>query len=76
VIVDKFDPNPILVKINKLKPYQFQDTIVSKGLESIIKRWRDTTNTKIGFNIAILENAQGISTKFSFSKDRTKIQKS
>jgi hypothetical protein len=23
--VDKFDPNPILVKINKLKPYRFME---------------------------------------------------
>ncbi len=27
VTVDKFDPNPILVKINKLKPYMFIEDI-------------------------------------------------
>jgi hypothetical protein len=55
VIVDKFDPNPILVNINKLKPYRFQDIATSRGLESTIERGRDTTNTKIGFNVATLE---------------------
>ncbi len=44
VIVNKFDPNPILVNINKLKPYRFQDTITSKGLESIVKNERDIYN--------------------------------
>jgi hypothetical protein len=57
VIVNKFDPNPILVNINKLRPYRFQHTIASRGLELIVERGRDTTNTKIGFNIATLENA-------------------
>jgi hypothetical protein len=76
VIVHKLDPNPMLININKLKPYWFQDTTASKGLESTIERERDTTNTKIGFNIASLENVQGISTKLSFSVDGTEIQKS
>jgi hypothetical protein len=30
---------------------------------------RDIPNTEIGVNIVILENAQGISTKLSFSMD-------
>jgi predicted P-loop ATPase len=76
VTINKFDPNPILVNINKLKPYQFQDTTASRGLESIIERGRDTTNTKIRFNTTTLENAQGINTKFSFLVDGTKIQES
>ncbi len=76
MIVNKFDPNPILVNINKLKPYRFQDTITSKGLESIVKNERDTTNTEIGFHIVTLENAQDTCTKFSFSMDGTKIQES
>jgi hypothetical protein len=25
VTLDKFDPNPMLVNVNKLKPYQFMD---------------------------------------------------
>jgi hypothetical protein len=25
VTLDKFDPNPMLVNVNKLKPYQFLD---------------------------------------------------
>jgi hypothetical protein len=76
VIIDKFDPNPILVNINKSKPYQFQDTIASKGLESIIKWGRDITNTEIGFNVPTLENAQNINTKISFLGDGTEIQES
>ncbi len=64
--IDKFDPNPILVNINKLKPYWFQDTITSKGLESIVKKGRDTTNTKIGFNIATLEMHKVQAKKFHF----------
>jgi hypothetical protein len=76
VIVNKFDPNPILVNIHKLKLYWFQNTIASKGLESIIKRGKDTTNTEIRFNTTTLENAQGIDTKFSFLVDGTKIQES
>jgi hypothetical protein len=60
VAIDKFDPNPILVNINKLKPYQFQDTTASKGLESTFERGRDIVNTKMGFHIATLENAQSI----------------
>ncbi len=76
VIIDKFDPNPILVNINKSKPYQFQDTIASKGLESIIKWGRDITNTEIGFNVPTLENAQNINTQNSFLGDGTEIQES
>jgi len=71
MIVDKFDPIPILVTINKLKPQRFQYSIASKGLESIVEMGRDTTNIEIGFNVAILENAQGIGTNFSFSVDGT-----
>ncbi len=69
VIVHKFDPNPILVNINKLKPYQFQNTTTSKGLESIVERGRVITNIEIGFNTTTLENAEGTSTKLSFSVD-------
>jgi len=47
VIVDKFDPNPILVNINKLEPYWFQDLNAFRGLESIVKMGKDITNTKI-----------------------------
>lgn len=35
--IDKYDSNPILVNINKIEPYQFQDIIVSKGLESTVE---------------------------------------
>jgi hypothetical protein len=56
VTIDKFDPNPILVNINKLKPYRFQDPTTYKGLESTVKRGRDTTNTEIGVNTAIPKN--------------------
>jgi hypothetical protein len=45
-------------------------------LESTIKRGRDTTNTKIGINIIILENAHGTSTKFSFLVNGIEIQES
>jgi hypothetical protein len=76
VTVNKFDPNPILVNINKLKPYQFSDKITSWKIESIVKRGRDIANNEIGFNIATLENAQGTCTKFSFLVDGTKIQES
>ncbi len=76
MIIDKFDANHILVNINKLKPYQFQDTIASKGLESIIKWGRDIANTEIGFNVPTLENAQNTNTKISFLGDGTKIQES
>jgi hypothetical protein len=76
VIVNKFEPNPILVNINKLKPYRFQDTTISKGLQSIVERGRDTTNIEIRFHIITLENAQGIGTKFSFLVDGTKNQDS
>ncbi len=76
VIVNKFDPNPILVNINKLKLYWFQNTTASKGLESIVKKGRDITNIKIGFKIATLENAHITSTKISFSMDKTEIKKS
>jgi hypothetical protein len=54
VIIDKFDPNPILININKLKPYWFQDITVFWRLESTMERGRDTTNIEIGFNIATL----------------------
>ncbi len=76
VIINKFDPNPILININKLKPYWFQYTTTFKGLESIIKKGRDTTNTKIRINTIILENAHGTSTKFSFLVDGIEIQES
>ncbi len=35
--MDKFDPNPILVNVNKLKPYQFLDdkTQTVRGLKPI-----------------------------------------
>jgi hypothetical protein len=76
VTIEKFDPNPNLVNINKLKPFRFQDTITSKGFESTVEKGRDTTNTKIRFNIATLENAQGIGKNVSFLVDGTKIQES
>jgi predicted P-loop ATPase len=76
VTVNRFDPNPILVNINKLKPYRFQDTTASRGLESIVERGRDTTNTEIRFNTTTLEYARGTNTKFSFLVDGTKIQES
>jgi hypothetical protein len=47
LIVDKFDPNPILVNINKLEPYWFQDLSAFRGLESTVKMGKDITNTKI-----------------------------
>lgn len=71
MIVDKFDPNPILVNINKLKPYQFQDSNASRGLKSIVKMGRDLANIEIRVNITILENVQGTCTKFSISMDGT-----
>jgi hypothetical protein len=74
VIIHKFDPNPILININKLKSYWFQDPNAFKGLESIVKRGRDTTNTKIRLNIASQKNVEGTSTKLSL--DGSKIQKS
>jgi hypothetical protein len=74
--INKFDLDPILVNINKLKPYQFNNKISSKGLESIVKRGRDITNIEQGFNIVTLENAQGTCTKFSFLVGGTKIQES
>jgi len=74
VTINKFDPNPILVNINKLKPCRFQNTSTFKGLKSIIERGRDITNTKIGFNTIILENAHGIGKTISFLVDGTKIQ--
>ncbi len=64
--IDKFDPNPILVNINKLKPYWFQHTITSKELELIVETGRDTTNTKKRFHIATLNNAQDTCKKKSF----------
>jgi hypothetical protein len=36
VNIDKFEPNPILVNINKLKPYRYLGQ-APKGLETIIK---------------------------------------
>jgi hypothetical protein len=69
MIIDKFDPNPILVNINKLKPYRFQNSITSRRFELIVKMGRDIANTEIGVNIVILENAQGTCTKLSFSMD-------
>jgi len=72
MIIHKFDPNPILVNINKLKPYQFQNTTTSKWLESIVERGRVITNIEIGFNTTTLENAEGTSTKLSFSVDGIK----
>jgi predicted glycosyltransferase len=32
VTIEKFDPNPVLVNINKLKPYRFQDPTACRGL--------------------------------------------
>jgi hypothetical protein len=48
VIVDKFDPNPILININKLKPYWFKDNIASRGLKSTFERGKDISNTRKG----------------------------
>ncbi len=73
--INKYDPNPILVNINKLKPYRLQDTTVSKGLESTVERGRETTNIEIGFNIIILENEMGQAQHFHFwwMEPKTKI---
>jgi hypothetical protein len=40
VNIDKFEPNPILVNINKLKPFQHLDK-TPKGLEATIKGERE-----------------------------------
>jgi len=74
VTIDKFDPNPIFININKLKPYRFQDLSASKGLESTVESERDTTIIKTRFNTTILKN--GTCTKFSFLVDGTKNQDS
>jgi len=37
VMVKKFDPHPILVNVNKFKPYQL--SMVSQGQESRIQGW-------------------------------------
>jgi hypothetical protein len=57
LIRDKFDPNPILVNINKLKPYWFQDSSALKGLKLVVEKGRDITNIEIGVNTTTLENA-------------------
>jgi len=41
-------------------------------LESIVERGRVITNIEIGFNTTTLENAEGTSTKLSFSVDGIK----
>jgi hypothetical protein len=64
--IDKFDPNLVLININKLKPYRFQDTTASKGLESIVERGRDRINIEMGFHTTPLENTQGIGKKNHF----------
>ncbi len=66
VVIDKFDPNFLLININKLKCYWFQNTTTSKGLES-------TINIEMGFHSTTLENAQSTSKQISFSIDITKI---
>ncbi len=71
--IDKFDPNPISVNINKLKPYWFQDITAFRGLESIVEKGRDIANAETGFNIATLENVQGTCTKFSLLMDGIEI---
>jgi hypothetical protein len=40
VTFEYFDPNPILVNINKLKPYWFPNTITSRWLELVVERGR------------------------------------
>jgi hypothetical protein len=73
VAIDKFDPNPVLVNINNLKPYRFQNTTASRGLESTIERGKGIVNIEMGFYIVTLENAQGTGRKNSFLIDKTKI---
>jgi hypothetical protein len=55
MIVDKFDPNPILININKLKPYRFEDNVASRGLKSSFKRGKDISNTEKRFHVMTLE---------------------
>ncbi len=43
VIIDKFDPNPVLVNMNKLKPYKFVD---DNTLQPIVVKPSDMT-TKV-----------------------------
>jgi hypothetical protein len=38
--IDKFEPNPILVNINKLKPYRYLDK-APRGLEATIEGGRE-----------------------------------
>jgi hypothetical protein len=37
VNIDKFEPNPILVNINKLKSYRYLDKTDPRGLEATIE---------------------------------------
>jgi hypothetical protein len=71
-----FDPNPILVNIKKLMPYQFQDIIASKRPESTIEKGRDMVNTERRFHIASLKNAQGTCKDILFMVDGTKMKES
>jgi hypothetical protein len=74
VTIDKFDPNPILININKLKPYWFQDSTTSKGLESTIESGRDTTVIKTRFNITILKMEHAQNFHFWWMEPKTKIR--
>ncbi len=44
VTIDKFDPNPMLVNINKLKPYKF---IEDKIIQLVLAKPSDLVTTKL-----------------------------
>jgi len=44
ITIDKFDPNPVLVNINKLKPYMF---IENKTLQHVLVKPSDLVSDKL-----------------------------
>jgi hypothetical protein len=54
--IDKFEPNPILVNINKLKSYQYLDK-APRGLEATIERGREhKEDSQENFQDVFIEN--------------------
>jgi hypothetical protein len=52
VNIDKFEPNPILVKINKLKTYRYLDK-APRGLEATLKGEESTKAYKDTFKMVL-----------------------
>jgi hypothetical protein len=74
ITIDKFDPNPILININKLKPYKFiEDITLQDVLVNLSDMVIDELVGRCGFNSSIIIVTTYLHYKYTFIHNYTLI---